>query len=238
MRKIIVDSIQTPQGTSFDIFQSQGSGTIPVIKDSADGIFKNATFPADIEVVHEGATGVAATSFEKSLLRSDNSLKTGYKFDINANDDAWFVAPTNANHRELRFKLKDSSGNFLTGSNTRTQNNFFDNGWSGSDFLDQTVRDYAALRTGYVSHSVYNTAVIVDVAVYNDPTNNSRHFLSLRWRGRVGSSGSSSQTAVIAGQSYCRYDTGTPTTLVIETNASVGNNEEAVYINNLTGYLT
>ena len=237
MRKIIVDSIQTSSGTAFDVFESQGSGTVPVIKDSSDGIVKNAVFPADIKKVHEGASGTAASSFEISIRRSDNSLINGFTFDISANDHSMFTSPLTSVHRELRFKLKDSSGNFLTGSESRCQKNHYDNNWSGDDELDATTRDYAALRTGYTNHSIYNSPGVVDVAIFQDPSNSSRHYLSLRWRGIIGASGSSSLMSVYIGSSYCRYDSGTPTKLVLQTNGSVGNNEESFYLNNITGYL-
>lgn len=237
MRKIIVDSIQTSSGTAFDVFESQGSGAVPVLKDSADGILKNAVIPSDIKKVHEGNTGTAASSFEISIRRSNNSLINGFTFDISANDHSMFTSPVTSAHRELRFKLKDASGNFLTGSQTACQKNHYDNNWSGDAEYDTTTRDYAALRTGYTNHSVYNSPGVVDVTIFQDPFTSSRHYLSLRWRGIIGSSGSSSRMSVYIGSSFCRYDSGTPAKLVIQTNASVGNNEESFYANNITGYL-
>ena len=237
MSKIIVNSIQTSSGTPFNVFESQATTGYPVSKDSADGILKNATFASDIKKIHFGQTGVAADSKVISLLKADNSLKSGLSLRINANDHSWFTAPNDSNKREIRFKLKDSSGNFLSSVGTNTYQAQFTNSWSGSNSNDNTTRSYAALRTGFLNHGLYNCVVDVDVKVFQDPSNAARCYLYLLYRGRVGNSGSSSKTGVFHGRAY-NHCTGTPTTLVIESNATAGNNEETFYVHNTTGYLT
>ena len=238
MRKVIVDTIQTSSGTAFDVFESQGTAGKLVKRDAADGVFKDAVIPKDTKVEHVGALGTAAVSFDFPLRKGDNSLKSNFTFDINVNFDSMFVSPADSNNRELRFKVKDSAGSFLTVSSSYVRPNMFDNSFSGTTAGNGTTLQYAPIRTRYINDSIYNSQFTADVTFFANPSNSAQHYLMVKYAGQVGHVGSSSGIGVLNGFSWARFDSGTPATLVLETDAQAGNNEESLYINNITGYLS
>tara|TARA_B100001059_G_scaffold180585_1_gene181376 strand:- start:5405 stop:6121 length:717 start_codon:yes stop_codon:yes gene_type:complete len=238
MRKVIVNTVQTSSGTAFNVFESQGTTNKLVTRDAADGVFKDAVIPKDTKVEHVGALGTAAVSFDFPLRKADNSLKSNFTFDININHDAMLTSPVGGSARELRFKVKDSGGSFLTVDSSYSRASGFDNSFSGNTTADGTTRQYAPIRTRYQNGGVFNCIFTADVNFFVDPSNSARHYLSIRYSGHVGNSGSSSGIGVVNGFAWVRFSSGTPATLVLETDAQSGNNEESFFLNNITGFLS
>jgi len=238
MRKVIVNTIQTSSGTAFNVFESQGTAGNLVTRDSADGIFKDAVIPKDTKVEHVGALGTAAVSHDFPLRKADNSLKSNFTFDININYDAMFVSPADNSNREIRFKVKDSGGNFLTVGSSYVRPNGFVNSFSGSTAGNGTTLQYAPIRTRTINNGLYNSQFTADVTFFVNPSNSAQHYLMVRYAGQVADVGSSSGIGVLNGFSWARFDSGTPATLVLETDAQAGNNEESFFLNNITGYLS
>lgn len=241
MRKIIVDTIQSPTGTAFAPFESTSTGGI-VFKDSADGVYKDATFPADVKEIRKRESGTSAQYIEIPLQDSQGNVKDGlylhlvYNYLNQIQDPTYSTEP---DKRALKLYVKDSEGNTLTSSSNHNVSNMKYNTGSNRSGNDYTTQNFALIRGGEsqgANSASLNMWTDVYITLFQD-SNSYWHFMADYFGMKDTQNIETGHASRIYGNSYMQFQSGTPHTLVIETNATVGNRENALSVWNNKGYV-
>ena len=237
MRKIIVNNIQTPTGTAFTPFESTSTGEV-VFKDPADGVFKDIEFPADIKKYRNRETGTSGQYINIPLQDSNGNVTEGLELNLIYNRENALTDPAESTKRIIKLYVKDSNNNVLSPTNTQSRANAVYTNWNNSLDHDSTTRSFISIKDGdrvVSSDSTRNHWRNCTISFYQDES--SHWYFQILYEGCQAGSLESSQTIYVYGMSFAEYETGTPHTLVIETNATVGNMEQALSVWDRTGSL-
>jgi len=240
MRKIIVDSIQSSSGTPLDIFESNSTGGV-VFKDSTDGVFKDASFPADIKKIRGPVEGTSAQFIEIPLQDAQGNVKDGVALHLAYNYENTIGHPgyASGNHsfaRALKVYVKDSGGSTITSDETYFKSCGFRQNWYDEEFTDAATRDYLPIDSG--NQQISNQADRVsyrDVVINLIQDSGKWHFL-MNYKGADTNSQPNFNISVVNAGGHMQFPSGTPHTLVIETGATVGNDENAMTVWDMKGY--
>ena len=238
MRKIVVDNIQSPSGTSIFPFGSNSTSNV-VFKDSTDGIFKDVNFPDDAKAVRSRETGTSAQYIEIPLQDSGGNVTEGLNLKLVYNYLNQLQEPQHgsSNYMALKIYVKDSSGSVMNSTDSFYYSSAKHNNYTSTESDRSSSEDFIFITGGAAAQS--NTTDWcswrdVFITVFED-SNIWNVFLD--YSGVDPTTANSNYTNFVFGNGHLTYDTGTPHTLVIETNATVGNRENAVSVWNTKGDL-